>query len=130
MVARTASVMRRDRVAIGGGTRSDISAIRSSAIGPGPLGMADTRFRPPPELRERIAPTEEDPWRGRLVRGEVHDENAFALGGVAPHAGLFSTAGDLVRWAALLMAAAPTAEPVTLTSATCPAMVCSKDNCR
>lgn len=40
----------------------------------------------------RIAPTEEDPWRGRLLRGEVHDENCAALGGVAGHAGLFGTA--------------------------------------
>ena len=39
-----------------------------------------------------IAPTEDDPWRGRLLRGEVHDENACALGGVAGHAGLFGTA--------------------------------------
>lgn len=41
-----------------------------------------------------VAPTEFDPWRGRLPAGEVHDENAFALGGVAPHAGLFGTAAD------------------------------------
>ncbi|HYG64970.1 MAG TPA: serine hydrolase domain-containing protein [Thermoanaerobaculia bacterium] len=68
-----------------------------------PLGMRETRFRPPPELRSRIAPTEFDPWRGRLVHGEVHDENAFALGGVAPHAGLFGTAGDLARFARMLL---------------------------
>ena len=41
-----------------------------------------------PALLPRIAPTERDPWRGRLLHGEVHDENAFAMGGVAPHAGL------------------------------------------
>ncbi|HYO14132.1 MAG TPA: serine hydrolase domain-containing protein, partial [Thermoanaerobaculia bacterium] len=68
-----------------------------------PLGMREIRFRPPPELRARIAPTEEDPWRGRLVHGEVHDENAFAMGGVAPHAGLFGTAGDLARFAQMLL---------------------------
>lgn len=68
-----------------------------------PLGMRDTMFRPPPELRPRIAPTEIDPWRGRLVHGEVHDENAFAMGGVAPHAGLFSTAGDLARFGQMLL---------------------------
>ena len=68
-----------------------------------PLGMRDTMFRPPAELRSRIAPTEIDPWRGRLVQGEVHDENAFALGGVAPHAGLFGTAGDLARFAQMLL---------------------------
>jgi len=68
-----------------------------------PLGMHDTLFRPPAGLRPRIAPTEVDPWRGRLVHGEVHDENAFAMGGVAPHAGLFSTAGDLARFAQMLL---------------------------
>ena len=41
---------------------------------------------------DRVAPTEQDPWRGRLLRGEVHDENAFALGGIAGHSGLFGTA--------------------------------------
>jgi CubicO group peptidase (beta-lactamase class C family) len=65
----------------------------------GPLGMRDTRFRPPASELARIAPTEFDPWRQRKVRGEVHDENAFALGGVAGHAGLFSTAQDLGRLA-------------------------------
>lgn len=69
----------------------------------GPLGMRDTMFRPPARLRPRIAPTEFDAWCGRLIHGEVHDENAFALGGVAPHAGLFSTAGDLARFARMLL---------------------------
>ncbi len=69
----------------------------------GPLGMRDTRFKPPASLFERIAPTENDPWRGRLLRGEVHDENAFALGGVAAHAGLFGTAPDLARFAQMLL---------------------------
>lgn len=71
-----------------------------------PLGMRETRFfpqLPAPDLLARIAPTEQDPWRGRIVRGEVHDENAYALGGVAPHAGLFSTAGDLARFAQMLL---------------------------
>jgi CubicO group peptidase (beta-lactamase class C family) len=68
-----------------------------------PLGMHDTLFRPPASLAARIAPTEFDPWRGRMVRGEVHDENAFALGGAAPHAGLFGTAGDLSRFAQMLL---------------------------
>jgi beta-N-acetylhexosaminidase len=68
-----------------------------------PLGMNDTRYRPGPELLSRIAPTERDPWRGRVVRGEVHDENAFAMGGVAPHAGLFGTAPDLARFAQMLL---------------------------
>jgi beta-glucosidase-like glycosyl hydrolase/CubicO group peptidase (beta-lactamase class C family) len=68
-----------------------------------PLGMTETMFNPPPSLRSRIAPTEVDPWRGRLVHGEVHDENAFALGGVAPHAGLFSTGADLARFAQMML---------------------------
>jgi beta-N-acetylhexosaminidase len=69
----------------------------------GPLGMADTRYLPPADWRDRIAPTERDPWRGRLVRGEVHDENAHFLGGVSAHAGLFSSAGDLARFARMLL---------------------------
>lgn len=68
-----------------------------------PLEMKDTGYRPAPSLLPRVAPTERDPWRGRVVRGEVHDENAFALGGVAPHAGLFGTAPDLAHLALLLL---------------------------
>jgi CubicO group peptidase (beta-lactamase class C family) len=68
-----------------------------------PLGMRDTRYLPPLALHPRIAPTERDPWRGRVVLGEVHDRNAFALEGVAPHAGLFATAGDLARFAQMLL---------------------------
>lgn len=68
-----------------------------------PLGMKDAGWRPAKSLLPRIAPTEMDPWRGRVVHGEVHDENAFALGGVAPHAGLFATADDLARLAQLLL---------------------------
>lgn len=65
----------------------------------GPLGMRDTRYLPLEADRPRIAPTELDPWRQRHLRGEVHDENAFSLGGVSAHAGLFSTAADLTRLA-------------------------------
>jgi beta-glucosidase-like glycosyl hydrolase/CubicO group peptidase (beta-lactamase class C family) len=68
-----------------------------------PLGMTDTRYLPGRDLLPRIAPTEFDPWRGRVVHGEVHDENAFAMGGIAPHAGLFATAGDLARFAQMLL---------------------------
>jgi CubicO group peptidase (beta-lactamase class C family) len=60
-----------------------------------PMGLADVRYRPTQELRPRIACTENDPWRGRLLRGEVHDENCWAMGGVAGHAGLFATAADV-----------------------------------
>lgn len=65
----------------------------------GPLGMADTRFRPPASLRQRIAATEYRADLGKVMWGEVHDENALALGGVAGHAGLFSTAEDVARYA-------------------------------
>ena len=68
-----------------------------------PLKMAETRYRPAARLRSRIAPTEVDPWRQRHLRGEVHDENAFALGGVSSHAGLFSTAADLSRLARMYL---------------------------
>jgi CubicO group peptidase (beta-lactamase class C family) len=69
-----------------------------------PLGMTDTRYLPPPELLPRIAPTEVDTMRGGLVRGFVHDENAWAMGGVAGHAGLFSTARDLAVFAEMMLA--------------------------
>ncbi|MFN8654595.1 MAG: serine hydrolase domain-containing protein [Gemmatimonadales bacterium] len=65
----------------------------------GPLGMTDTRYLPPAEWLPRIAPTENDPWRGHMIRGEVHDENAARLGGVSGHAGLFSSARDLLTFA-------------------------------
>jgi CubicO group peptidase (beta-lactamase class C family) len=68
-----------------------------------PLGMKDTHFRPDASLRGRIAPTELTPPRGYPLRGEVHDENAYALGGVAGHAGLFSTASDLSIFAQMLL---------------------------
>ena len=69
----------------------------------GPLGMNDTGFLPEADLRERIAPTEDDPWRGYVAHGEVHDENAHAMGGVAPHAGLFSTAADVARFLQMIL---------------------------
>ena len=68
-----------------------------------PLGMNDTHFRPDAALRDRIAPTEVSSPRGYPVRGEVHDENAWALGGVAGHAGLFSTAADLSLFAQMML---------------------------
>lgn len=63
-----------------------------------PLGMRSTMFRPAPSLRARIAPTEK-----AVARGEVHDGTARALGGVAGHAGLFSTAIDLAVFAQLML---------------------------
>ena len=68
-----------------------------------PLGMFDTGFRPADSLRYRIAPTEISPPRGYPIQGEVHDENAYALGGVAGHAGLFSTAADLSIFAQMML---------------------------
>jgi CubicO group peptidase (beta-lactamase class C family) len=68
-----------------------------------PLGMTSTMYRPPARLLARIAPTERDPWRGRLVHGDVHDENAYYLGGVSGHAGLFSSAADLARFARMYL---------------------------
>jgi CubicO group peptidase (beta-lactamase class C family) len=67
----------------------------------GPLGMADTGFNPPAHRHHRVAPTEVTADRGH-VRGIVHDENAWTLGGVAGHAGLFSTAADLAVLASAL----------------------------
>lgn len=68
-----------------------------------PLGMNDTFYNPPDSVRYRIAPTEVTPPRGYPLKGEVHDENAFALGGVAGHAGLFSTAADLAVFAQMML---------------------------
>ena len=68
-----------------------------------PLGMTQTRWNPPDEWLKRIPPTEQDPWRGRMVHGEVHDENAAAMGGVSSHAGLFSTASDLAIFSQMLL---------------------------
>ncbi len=78
----------------------------------GPLGLRETRFHPqirvdgddapvaiPHDRLRRIAATENCPWRDRILWGEVHDPNASAMGGVAGHAGLFSTADDVMRFA-------------------------------
>ncbi|MFH8621545.1 serine hydrolase [Streptomyces vietnamensis] len=73
-----------------------------------PLGMHRTRFNPPLSWRPGIAATEDarPPWSGLdrgMVHGEVHDENAYALGGVAGHAGVFSRAWDLAILARTLL---------------------------
>ena len=68
-----------------------------------PLGMIDTQFQPPISLRPRIAPTQVDDARGGLLWGTVHDENAWAMGGVAGHAGLFSTAKDLALFSMMIL---------------------------
>jgi beta-N-acetylhexosaminidase len=64
-----------------------------------PLGMRETGYLPDPALRQRIAPTEMDSWRGHVLRGEVHDENAALMDGVSGHAGLFGSAEDLLTFA-------------------------------
>ncbi len=69
----------------------------------GPLRMPSTRFLPPSSWLPGIAPTERDPWRGRVLRGEVHDENAAWLGGVSGHAGLFSDSEDLLTFGEWLL---------------------------
>ncbi len=69
-----------------------------------PLGMRDSMYKPPKKLWPTIAPTEFDArFRKRLVQGEVHDENAYAIGGVSGHAGLFSTAPDLAAFCQMLL---------------------------
>jgi CubicO group peptidase (beta-lactamase class C family) len=69
----------------------------------GPLKMTETMFVPPRALLERIVPTEIDAARGGLLRGIVHDERAYLMGGVAGHAGIFSTARDLGRFCRAIM---------------------------
>jgi CubicO group peptidase (beta-lactamase class C family) len=64
-----------------------------------PLGMSATGYLPGADQRDRIAPTEMDPWRGRMLRGEVQDENAALMDGVSGHAGLFGSAEDLLTFA-------------------------------
>lgn len=66
-----------------------------------PLGMEETGFRPGEGLRKRAAPA--DRREGRWIEGEVHDPRAYYLGGVAGHAGLFSTAADLARYAQMML---------------------------
>lgn len=102
----------------------------------GPLGMTSTTYNPPPEQRENIPPTanecgantplrekpksqpstggkrnlvlsQSSTFRGRIIQGEVHDENASVLGGIAGHAGLFATAEDVARFAHCILHGGP-----------------------
>jgi uncharacterized protein YbbC (DUF1343 family)/CubicO group peptidase (beta-lactamase class C family) len=68
-----------------------------------PLGMNETMFRPPAELRTRIAPTEWIKDDEAPLRGVVHDETTRFMGGVAGHAGLFTTADDLLKFAEMML---------------------------
>ena len=75
-----------------------------------PLGMAATGFCPSPAMQLAIPPTEEDlTFRHRRIQGEVEDENAWVLNGVAGHAGLFSNAPDLLRFAGAILRSAKSA---------------------
>jgi uncharacterized protein YbbC (DUF1343 family) len=68
-----------------------------------PLGMPETMFLPPSALRPRIAPTELDKTTGQPLRGVVHDDTSRYMGGVAGHAGLFTTADDLAKFAQMMI---------------------------
>lgn len=88
-----------------------------------PLGMLETRYRPDASLKPRIATTELDTlWRKEMVWGRVHDENADAMGGVAGHAGLFSTAVDLSVFARMMLnqGTAPACVPGEVAGEPCP----------
>jgi len=82
----------------------------------GPLGMSHTTFNPPKNWRDRIVPAVDDrTFRHRVIEGEVQDENASVLGGVAGHAGLFAPAGDIAIFAhAMLNGGRPILRPETL----------------
>ena len=83
-----------------------------------PLGMSTSGFCPNKELRALIPPTEDDrSFRHRIIQGEVHDENACVMGGVAGHAGLFSNALDPLRMAACLLTGGATTSGIQLFSA-------------
>jgi uncharacterized protein YbbC (DUF1343 family)/CubicO group peptidase (beta-lactamase class C family) len=85
-----------------------------------PLGMKETRFLPPASWESRIAPTEDDE-NHHLLRGSVHDPTAHRMGGVAGHAGLFSTADDLAIFAqALLDGGRGVLTPATVAKMTAP----------
>jgi len=68
-----------------------------------PLGMRETMFQPPAALKPRIAPTEIDPATGQPLRGVVHDPTSRYMGGIAGHAGLFTTAADLAKFAEMMI---------------------------
>jgi CubicO group peptidase (beta-lactamase class C family) len=81
-----------------------------------PLGMTRTRFLPPDEWKTAIPPTEDDlKFRKRIVQGEVNDENAYVIAGLAAHAGLFAPANDLAIFAeCMLHQGAPILKPGTV----------------
>jgi len=68
-----------------------------------PLGMSSTFYNPSAKKINRIVPTENSLFHNKLIKGFVHDENAYSLGGVAGHAGLFSTAKDLAIFSQMML---------------------------
>ena len=82
----------------------------------GPLGMGHTTFNPPKAWKDRIIPTADDrTFRHRVIQGEVQDENASVLGGVAGHAGLLATAEDIALFAhSMLNGGRPILRPDTV----------------
>jgi CubicO group peptidase (beta-lactamase class C family) len=80
-----------------------------------PLKMRATRFHPPAHLRSTIPPTRDDrDFRQRIIQGEVHDENASVLGGVAGHAGVFSNTSDLMKFAECVLGKRELFRPETI----------------
>jgi CubicO group peptidase (beta-lactamase class C family) len=81
-----------------------------------PLGMSRTCFNPPADWKSGIPPTEDDGnFRKKIIRGEVNDENAWLMGGVAGHAGLFAPATDITRFAeCMLRGGSPILQPTTV----------------
>lgn len=84
-----------------------------------PLEMTRTRFLPPAAWRRRIAPTEDDE-QGKMLRGVVHDPRARRMGGVAGHAGVFSTADDLSKFGQALLNGSPILSPEIVEKMTTP----------
>jgi len=80
-----------------------------------PIGMTDSGYCPSPALRTQIPPTERDDlFRRRVIQGEVQDEHAYLLGGVAGHAGLFANVPDLLRFSMAIASARPAAKSTSL----------------
>jgi uncharacterized protein YbbC (DUF1343 family)/CubicO group peptidase (beta-lactamase class C family) len=86
----------------------------------GPLKMTHTRFLPPKSWLSKIAPTQYDPETGKMLRGVVHDPTARRMGGVAGHAGLFSTADDLSKFAQALLSGSSVLSPLAVEKMTTP----------
>src|SRR5208283_51038 len=81
-----------------------------------PLGMSRTCFNPPSDWKAAIPPTEDDrTFRHKVIQGEVNDENAWVMGGVSGHAGLFAPAIDVARFAqCMLRGGSPILQPATI----------------